>query len=125
MRKTGAMRCTKRPLSLMRGHGANTTLHRCGADVLQRKGTDYAVGLSRFCGYWAQLLPALVLIKRLTQQMCVRWRMIPMGSVLNLSRSEYSMTWLPVEPSPDATTPFANDSKNESFDRKDALCGTR
>jgi hypothetical protein len=35
-----------------------------------------------------------------------------MGSVLNLRRSEYSVVWLPIKPSVDATMPPADDPKN-------------
>jgi hypothetical protein len=35
-----------------------------------------------------------------------------MGSVLNLRRSEYSVVWLPIKPTVDATMPPADDPKN-------------
>jgi hypothetical protein len=40
-----------------------------------------------------------------------------MGSVLDLGRSEYSVVWLPIKPSADATTPPADDPKSAGRSR--------
>jgi hypothetical protein len=46
-----------------------------------------------------------------------------MGSVLNLKRSEYSVVWLPTEPSVGATVPPAGDLKNDPVPSNEALPG--
>jgi hypothetical protein len=48
-----------------------------------------------------------------------------MGCVLSLSRSEYSVVWLPTEPSVDATMPPADDLKNDPVPGNEALAGLR
>jgi hypothetical protein len=48
-----------------------------------------------------------------------------MDSVLSLRRSEYSVVWLPIEPSVDATMPPADDPKSDSLYRKKAPPGIR
>src|SRR5258708_12671502 len=48
-----------------------------------------------------------------------------MGSVLNLRRSEYSVVWLPTEPSVEATMPPPNNRKNDRVPSDEALPGMR
>src|SRR6266478_1637899 len=52
-------------------------------------------------------------------------RRVPMGSVLNLRRSEYSVVWLPTEPSGEATMPPPDNQKNDRVPGDDALPGMR
>ena len=44
-----------------------------------------------------------------------------MGSVLNLRRSEYSVVWLPTEPSVEATMPPPDNRKNDRVPSDEAL----
>jgi hypothetical protein len=46
-----------------------------------------------------------------------------MGSVLNLSPTEYSVVWLPTKPSVDATIPPADDLKHDPVPTNEALPG--
>jgi hypothetical protein len=48
-----------------------------------------------------------------------------MGSVLNLRRSEYSVVWLPTEPSVEATMPPRDNRKNDRVPSDEALPGMR
>ena len=48
-----------------------------------------------------------------------------MGSVLNLRRSEYSVVWLPTEPSMEATMPPPDNRKNDRVPSDEALPGMR
>jgi hypothetical protein len=48
-----------------------------------------------------------------------------MGSVLNLGRSEYSVVWLPTEPSVDAIMPPPDNRKNDRVASDEALPGMR